>query len=81
MAKAVDARARMHGQPDAEDRKKDKEKKRKTDAKVLVTGKEKASSRRQGKPEDLPIYCLVYRSTKHNFVHCLVYKKQKQEEE
>jgi hypothetical protein len=71
----------MHRQPDAEDQKKNKEKKRKTDDEVLVMGKEKASSRRQGKPEDLPVYCPIHHSTKHSFVDCLVYKKQKQEDE
>ena len=71
----------MHRQPDAEDKKKNKDKKRKTEAEVLAIGKGKALPRRQGKPKDLPVYCPVHRSTKHSFVDCLVYKKQKQEEE
>ena len=75
MAKAADIRARMHGQPDAEDKKKNKEKKHKTEAEILVTRKGKAPPRRQGKPKDLPVYCPVHSSTKHNFVDCLVYKK------
>ena len=76
MAKAVDARAWVHGQSDLED------KKRKTEeTEVLVTAKGKDPPRHQGKPKDLPAYCPVHHSTKHNFVECSVYKKQKQEEE
>ena len=67
----------MHGQPNAGDKKKNKEKKCKIEAEILVMEKGKAPLHRQGKPEDLPAYCLVHRSTKHNFVDCLVYKKQK----
>jgi hypothetical protein len=79
--KAADARARMHKHSNVEE-KKNKDKNRKTgEAEVLVTGKGKAPPRRQGKPEDLPIYCPIHRSTKHSFVDYLVYKKKKQEEE
>jgi hypothetical protein len=75
-AKVADARARMHGQFDVEDKKKNKDKKRKTgESKVLVTRKGKAPPRQQGKLEDLLVYCPVHRSTKHSFVDCLVYKK------
>jgi len=46
----------VHGQSDAEDKKKNKDKKRKTgEAEVLAAAKGKAPPRRQGKPEDLPI--------------------------
>jgi hypothetical protein len=82
MAKAANTRARMHDQSDAEDNKKNKDKKRKTgEAEVLVMGKGKAPPRQQGKPKDLPVYCPIHHSTKHSFVDCLVYKKRKQEEE
>ena len=81
-AKAADARAQVHGQSDVDDKKKNKDKKRKTrEAEVLAATKGKAPPRRQGKPDDLPIYCPVHRSTKHSFVDCLVYKKQKEEEQ
>ena len=82
MTKAADARDRMHGQSNMEDKKKNKDKKHKTgEAEVLITGKGKAPLCRQGKPMDLPVYCPVHRSTKHSFVDCIVYKKQKQEKE
>jgi hypothetical protein len=86
MAKGARARARVHGQIDAsrsvEDKKKGKEKKRKNeDAEILAAETGKAPPRWQGKPDDLPVYCPVHRSTKHSFMECSVYKKHKQEEE
>ena len=81
-AKAADARTRVHGQLDAsrlaEDKKKGKDKKRKNgDAEVLAAEKGKALPRCQGKPNELPVYCPVHRSTKHSLMECSVYKKQK----
>ena len=81
-AKAADVRAQVHSQLDAsrsaEVKKKVKDKKRKNgDTDILATKKGKAPPQRQGKPDDLPIYCPIHRSTKHSFIECLVYKKQK----
>ena len=78
-AKATDARARVHRQLDAsqsaEDKKKGKDQKRKNgDTEVLAAKKGKALPRRQGKPDDLPVYCPVHRSTRHS-MKCSVYKK------
>jgi hypothetical protein len=64
-AKAVDARAQVHGQLDAsrsaEGKKKGKDKKRKNgDAEVLAVKKGKAPQRCQAKPDDLPVYYPVH---------------------
>jgi len=67
--------------PSEEDKKKGKDKKRKTENEVLITNKGKAQPRRPGKPDDLTVYCPIHRSTMHSFMECSVYKKQRQEEE
>jgi hypothetical protein len=61
----------VHGLSE-EDKKKSKDKKRKPDAKVLAASKGKAPLRRQGNPDDLPVYCPIHRSTKHSLAECSV---------
>lgn len=70
----------MH-EPSEDDKKKGKDKKHKPEIEVLAANKGKAQPQRQGKPDDLTIYCPIHRSTKHSFAECLVYKKQRQEEQ
>jgi hypothetical protein len=72
----------VDGLTDQDDKKKNKDKKHKNDVKVLtVASKGKAPPKCHGKPDDLPVYYPIHRSTKHIFLECLVYKKLKQEEE
>ena len=74
--KAAGARAWVNGQSNTEDKKKNKDKKRKTgEVEVLFIGKGKAPPWRQGQPKDLLVYCPVHHSNKHSFVDYLVYKK------
>jgi hypothetical protein len=84
MAKAADARAWVQGQADtsrSEEEKRKGKNKCKNIAEILIAKKGKGLPQYQGKPEDLPVYYPVHRSTKHSITECSVYKKQKHEEE
>ena len=66
--KVADAQARVHGHLDssqaADDKKTKNKKRKKGDTNVLAAEKGKPPPQCQGKPDDLPVYCPIHRSTK-----------------